>query len=153
MKKLRMKYTNNGYGDWFRDNVMVQDKYEREESLEEWFNSDYQVFFSVAMDEGIDLDGDKCRWQVLAKTLYPHMGDKRVEFRIKERNDWDWYNRAAAIQIQQAYGRGVRSPEDECVFYILDSSAVSLIEREAELFNSWFLEGIHDLDVDPSRGR
>lgn len=149
---LRRSYMNHQLGGWFRDNVMVQDKYNREESLEEWINSDKQIFLSVAMDEGVDLEGDKCRWQVLAKTLYKSMADNRVEYRIKERNEWDWYNRHAAIQITQAYGRAVRSKEDEAVFYILDSSAINLIKRSAELFPKWFLEAIDDMAIDPSRG-
>jgi len=140
------------------------------------------VFLSVAMDEGVDLDGDKCRWQVLAKTLYKHMGDKRTRYRVLVRGkcqvcdhaeefwdedipnecpnctssgfggEWDWYNRHAAIQIQQAYGRAVRGPEDHAIFYILDESAIGLIRRNAELFNEWFLEAIDDMRIDPSRG-
>lgn len=179
---LKRTATNQGMRDWFSSNVMLQDRDRREESLEEWLDSDKQIFLSVAMDEGIDLEGDKCRWQVLAKTLYKHMGNKRVKYRVMVRHecddcglveeyweedgpyncpdcgssrygtDWDWYNRHAAIQLQQAYGRGVRSPTDECVFYILDSSAVGLVQRNAELFNGWFLEALHDMDVDPSRG-
>lgn len=144
--------SNNGHRQWVNNNVTMQDSYNREESLEEWLKSDKQVFFSVAMDEGVDLEGDNCRWQVLAKTLYKHMGDKRTKFRVNERNEWDWYNRHAAIQIQQAYGRAVRSKEDEAVFYILDESAIGLIKRNAELFNSWFLEAIDDMNIDPSRG-
>lgn len=146
---------------WFRNNVMLQDQYNREESLEEWMENDTQVFFSVAMDEGVDLEGDLCRWQALAKTLYPFM-TKRMKRRkeiAEEENRaqdfWNYYNRKAVIQIQQAYGRGVRSPEDECVFYILDSSVVQqqgLIQMNAELFNKWFLEAVQGINVDPRRG-
>lgn len=146
---------------WVNENVMMQDRYNREESLEEWINNDKQVFMSVAMDEGVDLKYDKCRWQVLAKTLYPFM-DKRMK-RRKEIADnknksgefWNYYNRKAVIQLQQAYGRGVRARDDECVFYILDSSAAGnrgLIQMNAELFNEWFLEAVQGINIDPSRG-
>lgn len=139
---LKRAFTNHQEGQWFRENCMMQDKFNREESLEAWQDSDKQVFFSVAMDEGVDLEGDKCRWQVLAKTLYKSMNDKRVKFRVQERNEWDWYNRHAAIQIAQAYGRAVRGPDDWAVFYILDESAVGLIDRNDHLFPDWFLEAI-----------
>lgn len=141
-KLLRQAFYNHGERKWFNENVMMQDSSDREGSLEEWQRSDKQVFFSVAMDEGVDLEGDDCRWQVLAKTLYKSMKDKRVDFRVQTRNEWDWYNRHAAIQIQQAYGRAVRSPEDWAVFYILDSSAVGLIDRNEHLFEEWFLDAI-----------
>lgn len=149
---LKRAFVNHQESRWFNEHVMMQDRYNREESLENWKESDKQIFFSVAMDEGVDLEGDDCRWQVLAKTLYKSMADNRVEYRIKERNEWDWYNRHAAIQITQAYGRAVRSPEDEAVFYILDESAVGLIKRNANLFPKWFLEAIEDVPVDPERG-
>lgn len=148
IKMFRRAASNNGYRDWFDENVHVQDRYNREESLEEWINNGKQVFMSVNMAEGIDLEGDLCRWQVLLKTNYPFMGDKRVQYRINEMEDWDWYNRHAAIQIQQAYGRAVRSKEDEAVFYILDSSAVGMIDRNTELFEDWFLDAINDRPLD-----
>ncbi len=152
MNMLKRSFINHNGNDtdvfdgnpskWFRENCMLQDRENREESLEAWQNSDKQLFFSVAMDEGVSLDGDKCRFQILAKTLYKSMNDKRVKFRVQERNEWDWYNRHAAIQIAQAYGRAVRGPEDWAVFYILDESAVGLIDRNEHLFPDWFLEAI-----------
>lgn len=121
---------------------VMQDQDRREESLEEWLQSDKQVFFSVKMDEGISLDGDKCRWQVIAKCAYPFMGDERVSYRINELNDWTWYSNQAVISIQQAVGRGMRSQEDRCVTYILDSSFESLLNRNEQLFEDWFLEAV-----------
>lgn len=139
---LQRAFNNHGMRKWFKENCMMQDRYNREQSLEDWQNSDKQLFFSVAMDEGVSLDDDKCRFQILAKTLYKSMNDKRVKYRVQERNEWDWYNRHAAIQIAQAYGRAVRGPDDWAVFYILDESAIGLIDRADHLFPSWFLEAI-----------
>ena len=129
--------------------TMMQDPDEREESLEEWFDSNKQIFLSVKMDEGISLDGDKCRWQVMAKCSYPFMGDERVSYRLNELNDWNWYSSQASISLQQAVGRGMRSQEDHCVNYLLDTSFKSLIDRNEQLFEDWFLESIDcrtDLD-------
>lgn len=161
-ESLKRSFLNHGGSDfwgedednrkWFEDHVMVQDRYHREESLEAWKESDKQLFLSVAMDEGIDLEGDLCRFQILAKVLYGSMNDRRTEYRIKQRNDWDWYNRKAAVQIQQAYGRGVRSPDDWCHFYLLDTSAKGLIKRNPHLFQTWFLEAIQDMNVNVSEG-
>ena len=133
---------NMGERDWFEENCVVQDRMDREGSLEEWVDGDKQIFLSVNMSEGIDLKGDKCRWQVLLKAKYPNMNDDRVDYRISEMNDWNWYNQQAVIQLEQAYGRAVRSSDDEAVFYILDGSAKSMIERSGDLFHDWFLEGV-----------
>lgn len=147
IEMFRRSALNNGHRDWFEDNVDIQDRYNREDSLDKWIRNGKQIFMSVNMAEGIDLDGDKARWQVLLKTLFPFMGDKRIQYRVNELNDWNWYNRKAAIQIEQAYGRAVRSDDDEAVFYILDSSASGLIERNKNLFHDWFLEAIEDMVV------
>lgn len=149
VKMFKRACTNHGYDDWYRNNVAVQDRSRREESLEEWKEGDEQLFLSVNMAEGIDLKGGKFGWQVLLKTLYPYMGDKRVQKRKeiaeeegRESDFWDWYNGKAVNQIEQAYGRAVRSEDDEAVFYILDQSAIGLIKMNAELFHEWFLNGL-----------
>jgi len=132
----------NEMRQWFNENCVVQDRQDREGSLQEWVEGDKQIFLSVNMAEGIDLKGDKCRWQVLMKTLYPNMSDERVKYRIQELNDWQWYNNRAVVQIEQAYGRAVRGPDDHAVFYVLDTSAVDLIKRSTDLFHDWFLEAV-----------
>lgn len=128
-----------------------QDPDAREQSLRNWLDSDDQVFLSVAMDEGISLDGDKARWQVVAKAAYPNMSDARVEYRMDKNTmggaDWNWYSGKAAVNLQQAVGRGMRSKDDYCHTYILDTSAVTLIERNKHLFEDWFLSAV---DVTPN---
>lgn len=135
----------------------VQNADDREEALEAWLRADVdedggqnpeiggQVFLSVAMDEGISLDGDDARWQVIAKAAYPFMGDKRVNYRVNEMNDWTWYAGKAAINLQQAVGRGMRSKDDWCHTYVLDKSAADLIDRNDYLFEDWFLDAV-DID-------
>lgn len=128
--------------------TMTQDPDNRTESLEQWFRSDKQIFLSVAMAEGISLDDDKCRWQVVAKASYPYVGDERVSYRLNELGDWDWYNNQAIIDLQQAVGRGMRSKDDYCTTYLLDSSIKTLIQRNRELFEPWFLESIGTTPAD-----
>ena len=123
--------------------TMKQDPDDREGSLEKWFRSNKQIFLSVAMDEGISLDDGRARWQVVAKASYPFVGDERVSYRLNELNDWGWYNGQAVINLQQAVGRGMRSKTDYCVTYLLDSSFKTLINRNRNLFEGWFLESIN----------
>lgn len=141
---LRRTAKNHGEIDWFEETCHLQRREDREESLEEWKNNDKQLFLSVNMAEGIDLEGSICRFQILLKALYPHMGDKRIQYRVNNMGDWDWYNNNAVIQIEQAYGRAVRSKEDYADFYILDQSAVGLIKRNRDLFHDWFLEALQE---------
>jgi Rad3-related DNA helicase len=126
-----------------RRRTMKQDPDEREESLEKWFRSNEQIFLSVAMDEGISLDDSKARWQVVAKASYPFVGDERVSYRLNELNDWAWYSNQAVINLQQAVGRGMRSKTDWCTTYLLDSSFQTLLNRNRNLFEDWFLESVN----------
>ena len=151
IEMFRRNARNNGYSDWYRDNVHEQDKFNREESMEEWVDNDKQIFMSVNMTEGVDLKGDKCRWQVILKAEYPNMQDERVSYRVNEMGDWDWYNNKAVIALEQAYGRAVRSKEDSAIMYILDESVRNMIKMNAELCHEWFLEAIEGMAVDPSR--
>lgn len=137
----------------------VQDGDRREESLDDWLDADVdekgwteddggQVFLSVAMDEGISLDDWRARWQVVAKAAYPYMGPeaKRANYRMDELDDWTWYCGKAAINLQQAVGRGMRSKDDWCHTYVLDQSAAEMIDRNEYLMEDWFMDAV---DVDP----
>jgi Rad3-related DNA helicase len=151
IKMFKQAATNNGHRQWYKDNVMEQDRENREETLEKWFHNDKQIFMSVNMTEGIDLKYDKCRWQVVLKAEYPNMQDERVDYRVNEMGDWEWYNNRAIIALEQAYGRAVRAKDDEAVMYILDESVKNMIRINAELCHKWFLEAIQGMQVDPSR--
>jgi Rad3-related DNA helicase len=147
-----------------RERTYLQDDDNREESLQDWRGLDAtvvgettdsggQIFLSVAMDEGISLDHDAARWQVVAKAAYPHMQDERVSYRMNEDTmdgtDWTWYASQAAINLQQAVGRGMRARDDWCATYLLDDSLLTLLDRNEYLFEDWFLEAVDcDFDTD-----
>jgi Rad3-related DNA helicase len=143
-----------------RMRTRVQDGDDREASLDAWLDAPVdergraedeggQVFLSVAMDEGISLDDWRARWQVVAKAAYPYLGPeaKRANYRMDELNDWNWYASKAVVNLQQAVGRGTRSKTDFCLTYILDKSAVQLIEKNEWQFEDWWLDA---LDVAPA---
>lgn len=90
--------------------------------------------------EGIDLPDEQCRWQVLLKVPYPSMGDSRVSYLIDEEGDWDWYYDNTARSIMQAVGRGVRSEDDYCSFYVLDRSFLDVLKRAT--FPDWFRDAV-----------
>jgi Rad3-related DNA helicase len=144
-----------------RERTRLQDKDDREGSLKGWLDADVdergfseseggQIFLSVAQDEGISLDDEAARWQVIAKAAYPYLGAKRASYRVNELGQWNWYAGKAAIALQQAVGRGMRSKDDWCHTYILDKSAAELIEKNGHLLEDWFKSAV---DVDPEGDR
>lgn len=108
--------------------------------IQQWQTTDQQLFFSPAVMDGIDLEGDMCRWQALLKVPYPFLGDSRVEYMVDEQNDWDWYYEQAVRRLIQSVGRGVRSNEDYCDYYVLDESFLDVMESAA--VPDWFQEAI-----------
>lgn len=141
-----------------RDRTRLQDGDNREKSLEDWVDAPVdetgqyrdtggQVFMSVGMEEGIDLADDAARFNIISKCPYPYLGDERVSYRVNEMDDWEFYAKQPITLLQQASGRTMRSPDDWSITYILDTSAVGLIDRNRGSFETWFLESI-DIDYD-----
>ena len=86
----------------------------RETQLEIFKNSPQKlVFVSPSMDEGVDLPGDLCRFQIIYKLPYPNSQDQRIKIREKTYEDGtDWYVHKMLTKLIQAYGRGIRFEGD-----------------------------------------
>lgn len=138
-----------------RERARVQRKADRQQSLDDWLDADVdecgpstnvggQIFLSVSMVEGISLDDWRARWQVVAKAAFPFAGDdaKRVNYRLNELNDWNWYFGKAAIDLQQAIGRGMRGTDDYCYTYIVDESAMDILENKQHLCEQYVLDAV-----------
>jgi Rad3-related DNA helicase len=92
----------------------------RTEQLEKFKTSDEPlVLISPSMNEGVDLPGDLCRFQVIYKLPYPDLADKQI--RMRANADSDWYEYKTALSLIQTYGRGMRFEDDYCVTYLIDS--------------------------------
>lgn len=128
----------------FSDNAIVhkQDGRPDEAYIREWQDSDCDMLFTPSMMEGVDLPGEKCRWQVLVKVPYPSLADARTKYLLKELGEEDWYNAVTLRQMIQAVGRGVRNKTDKCDFYVLDESWNDVMDSAA--VPDWFEAAICD---------
>jgi len=120
---------------------VLQDPDDREASLQEWLDGAEQVFLSVRMNEGLDLKGELCRTQILAKVPWPDLGDPWVQARNARMGE-AWMARDVARSITQAYGRAVRSEDDWADFIILDEGFHAFYGRNKDLFPAWFREAV-----------
>lgn len=77
------------------------------------------VLISPSMMEGVDLSGDKSRFQIICKIPFPFLGDKVVQKRMKLHKDW--YSSKTMISFIQAIGRSIRTMDDYAITYVLDS--------------------------------
>ena len=96
------------------------------------------VIVSPSMMEGLDLEGDLGRFQIICKIPFPNMGDPVVEARNKQGDSWyAWYTSKSLIQ---SVGRCVRSITDTTNTYILDESFGVFFEKWGQMFPSYFGE-------------
>jgi len=124
-----------------QDRLLSHDSSNRAQVLEEHMtNGDPTVLLSPSMTEGIDLKGDKSRFQVIVKIPFASLADKQIKARMRE--DPVWYASLAATTMMQAYGRSVRSKDDTAITFILDSGFGYFMKRNHSLFCNWFKEAI-----------
>ncbi len=115
------------------DRLLIPTPQNKEQVLQEHYDSDKPtVLVSPAMSEGVDLKGDRSRFQIICKVPYPSLGDKVVEKRIKK--DKFWYPYTTAKAIIQSLGRSIRSETDYSNTYILDLCFQDFWERNKNMF-------------------
>lgn len=100
---------------------------DKEIVLEKFMGTDDGVFVSPSSREGLDLDDEHVKFQIIIKMPYLDLGDRRIK--KKANQDSRWYGYRTALNLIQTIGRGNRSADDTCVNYILDSSFERLIHQ------------------------
>ena len=127
--------------DYLIDNLndsrlMEHNTQNRAEQLERFKKSnDPLVLVSPSMNEGVDLPGDLCRFQIMYKLPYPDLGDKQIMMRANA--DEDWYNYKTSLALVQTYGRGMRFEDDSCVTYFIDSRISEYVRNDRFLPESF----------------
>src|SRR5690606_4209618 len=80
---------------------------EKAKALAEYLRTPGAVMFAPSMDRGVDLKGDACECQIIAKCPFPYLGDKRISARLRLPNGQTWYTVKTIRDIVQMTGRGV----------------------------------------------
>lgn len=127
---------------YLKDNIIVPDRSSGSEVVEEWYESDYDLCASPSMTDGVDLYGDRCRWQALVKVPYPSPSDPRVNYLLEHEPErgWQWYYTTTANRVIQSAGRAVRSKADYANYYVLDKS-FDKVKKKVNMPN-WFTDAI-----------
>jgi Rad3-related DNA helicase len=94
------------------------------------------VLISPSMFEGLSLDDDLSRYQIIVKCPYASLGEKRVKY-IAEKHP-DIYQLQAILKIIQGSGRSVRSADDRAITYCLDSMLSYLWKNKLNVWTDEF---------------
>jgi Rad3-related DNA helicase len=119
---------------------------EKDFRLQEMFARPGAVLVSPSSHEGLDLYGDRSRFQVIAKLPFASLGDKRVKRRMEV--DPVWYNLQTAQKFIQACGRSIRSDSDYATNYILDQAFDGFYHRASQFFPEYILDALRVQEVD-----
>ena len=120
------------------DRVYIQDR-PGATLQKRWEASPDGVLVSPVAGLGLDLPY-VFPWQVVAKLPYPGLADKIVRLRLSQNPKW--YRRATAHKTVQMAGRVTRTPTDEGITIIADSSFKVLYQKSTTSFPDWFKEAL-----------
>jgi Rad3-related DNA helicase len=121
------------------------DDQDAKEVVSDWQSDNRDILLSPAMMEGVDLEGDQCRWQVLATVPYPNLSNPRISYLKNEDNSW--FYKMTAMRIVQSAGRAVRSKDDRAIYYVLDNHFTNMTSH----FPDWFRDAIDVDELDKDR--
>ena len=124
--------------------ITYMDGRERERILAEYKQTPGCVMLAPSMDRGIDLPGDLCRVQVIAKVPFLSMGDTQVSRRIHLPGGEHWYCVQAIRTLVQMTGRAVRHKDDWAICYVFDEQFSSnLWRKHKNLFPKWWISAVN----------
>ena len=129
---LKTKLTGSRF--LFREQVATNEKI-----LKDHFRSDKPtVLVSPSLTFGTDLNGDKGRFQIIVKTPFPPLSNKRIKKLFDL--DKDWYANKTLCALVQTSGRCTRSKADYAVTYVLDGRARKLISDNKSKLPKHFID-------------
>ena len=112
------------------DRLIFHDTKNRADVIEEFKNSTKPlVLVSPSVNEGVDLPGDECRFQIIYKIPRPDLGDKQTSMR--NAFDSKWYDYRTCLALVQTHGRGMRFEDDYCTTYFIDSRLMGFIAEDS----------------------
>lgn len=122
---------------------------QREEVLKNFTDSpESMILVSPSMTRGVDLYGDTCRLNIIAKVDYPYLGDKQVSARLYSGKSAGrrWYALQAIRSIIQASGRNMRKADDWGVTVIIDQQFLRLYNDNKRRFPQWWRDALHQIE-------
>lgn len=159
INKIIAKYPSKGLihtsnyeiAEWVKENIsnsrlLFHTTEDRNEILEKHLTSvEPTILVSPSMEEGVSLDDDLARFQIILKINYPNLASNRIK--LRQKINPEWYNWSACVNTIQASGRGVRNIDDYCDTFILDSNFSDLLRYNSHMIPKYFTDAIKILKI------
>jgi Rad3-related DNA helicase len=118
-------------------NVIVQKSGQQVSQVIELYRSEVDkgklpILISPSLFEGINLEDDYCRFQILTKAPFGSLADERIRYIMNEHPNI--FDIMTIMKLVQGAGRGVRNKDDYCATYALDSNIKRLFLSKANIW-------------------
>ena len=115
------------------------------ETISESIKKPNGVIISAKAGTGIDLKGEKSRFQIIIKAPYISevSNDDNARAQKIRKNDASRYWIKSMFRLIQFAGRSVRGLDDYATTYVLDQSAKSMIRNNLDHVPQWFHDACH----------
>lgn len=94
------------------------------------------ILVSPSVGAGFDFPGRDCEWQFVCKIPFPDSRSKIQKARQADDKEYGAYQ--AMNKLVQIFGRGMRSRQDRCENFIVDSHCDWFLPRYSHLAPKWF---------------
>ena len=126
--------------------LVFHDSSNKEEILKMHMESEEPtVIVSPSMNVGVSFDNDSARFQIIAKIPYPTLISQKNKMRMS--NNPDWYSWRTCTDLQQSFGRIIRSDLDYGDTIILDGSFGDLMRHSSKFLVDWIQDSIKTIAV------
>lgn len=105
---------------------------EKIHALERYEKTPNAILVGPTLLEGLNFDGDKCRFCICMKLPYASLASNLVKAKMELMPEW--YNYDLCAKLEQGFGRGVRFNGDWCTTFILDGCIDNVIRYNSNLF-------------------
>jgi Rad3-related DNA helicase len=106
------------------------------ECVERFKETKGSILISPSLFEGLNLEDDICRFQILVKAPYPSLADDRMKYIMD--NYPDIFSLMTLMKIVQGAGRAIRNINDHAVTYALDSNIERLFKSKENIWKDEF---------------
>lgn len=129
---VNFKIANFIYENVKSSRLLIHDSTTRDGIIEHHVMSDEPtILLSPSMLEGVNLDGEKSRFQIFCKVPFPYLGDEVIRKRMALHKGW--YELQTIRSLIQGWGRSIRSMDDHAVTYVLDSDWDRFLSRNKKM--------------------
>ena len=137
--------------NWIKEHVddkrlLFHDSSNKDEVLKLHKESeDATVIISPSMGVGVSFDNDIARFQIIAKVPYPSLASQKNK--LRQINNPEWYAWKTCCDLQQLFGRIIRSNLDYGDTIIIDGSFGDVIKHSSHYLTDWVQNAIQKVNI------